>query len=182
MRVRRSPHDATSSLLSVHCHPWPQPHRAISSYLPATALSKSSLAYPCLCCLPLQALAQSSTSFRSTCPNHVNLPRFIISTTPSTPSLLLIYTLGTLSFNVTSHTHLNFLISLHPLFLLNPYCPGLTRINHHTLHTSPVYSTLLLQGYASSGQQRCKLLELAPCPSDSSTRRFSTASCCLLQC
>ena len=23
MRVRRSPHDATPSLLSVHCHPWP---------------------------------------------------------------------------------------------------------------------------------------------------------------
>ena len=26
MRVRRSPHDATPPLLSVHCHPWPQPH------------------------------------------------------------------------------------------------------------------------------------------------------------
>ena len=25
MRVRRSPHDATPPLLSVHCHPWPQP-------------------------------------------------------------------------------------------------------------------------------------------------------------
>ena len=26
MRVRRSPLDATPPLLSVHCHPWPQPH------------------------------------------------------------------------------------------------------------------------------------------------------------
>ena len=26
MQVRRSPHDATLPLLSVHCHPWPKPH------------------------------------------------------------------------------------------------------------------------------------------------------------
>ena len=26
MPVRRSPHDATPPILSVHCHPWPQPH------------------------------------------------------------------------------------------------------------------------------------------------------------
>ena len=109
MRVRRSPHDATSPILSVHCHPWPP----YPSYPYPIALSKSSL----IChrgrlrmtLLPatfkfLQALTQSSTSFRSTCPNHLNQPHLITSTTPSIPCLLS-STMRTLSLNVTPHVH-----------------------------------------------------------------------------
>ena len=48
----------------------------------------------------LQAFTQSSTSFRSTCPNHLNLPRLITSTTPYIPSLLLSSTVRTLSLDV----------------------------------------------------------------------------------
>ena len=58
-----------------------------------------------------QALNQSSTSFRSTCPNHLNLPRLITSTTPSIPSLRLSSTVGTLSLKVTPHIHLNITFS-----------------------------------------------------------------------
>ena len=39
----------------------------------------------------LQALTQSSTSFRSTCPNHLNLLRLITFTTPSIQSLPLMF-------------------------------------------------------------------------------------------
>ena len=87
------------------------------SYPRSTALSKSSLACPYLCCPPLpssykRSPNQSSTSFRSTCPNHLNLPRLITSTTPSILSLRLSSTVGTLSLNVTPHIHLNITFSI----------------------------------------------------------------------
>ena len=126
---------------------------AIPGSSPISSISPSNRALQVILCLPLpllsapskflQALTQSSTSFRSTCPNHLNLLCLITSTTPSIQNLLLSSTVGTLSLKVTSQsTHPPkhyILISLHPLFILDPYCPGLTGIHHHTLYTRPVY-------------------------------------------
>ena len=84
---------------------------AISGLSPISFISPSSRALQVMFGLPLpllpvtskflQALTQSSISFRSTCPNHLNLPRFMTSTTPSIPSLRLSFTVGTLSLNPT---------------------------------------------------------------------------------
>ena len=59
----------------------------------------------------LQALTQSSTCFRSTYPNHLNLPRLITSTTPSIQRLRLSSTVGNLSLQVTPRIHLNITFS-----------------------------------------------------------------------
>src|SRR5271170_6618146 len=94
---------------------------AISGFNPMSFISPTNRAPQVILGLPLpllpttsiflQALTQSSSAFRSTCPNHLNLPRLITSTTPSTPSLFLSSTVGTLSFNVTPHIHLNITFS-----------------------------------------------------------------------
>ena len=55
---------------------------------------------------------QSSSSFRSTCPNHLNLFRFTASDTDSIPILSLSSALGTLSLSDTPHIHLTILISV----------------------------------------------------------------------
>src|SRR5881296_2193085 len=54
---------------------------------------------------------QSSASLRSTCPNHLSLPRLTTSSTPSIPSPSLSSSLGLLSFRVTADIHLTILIS-----------------------------------------------------------------------
>ena len=145
MRVRRSPHDATPPLLSVHC---------IFGLSPISFISPSRRALQVILGLPLpllpatskfiQALTQSSTSFRLTCPNHLNFPRLITSTTPSIPSLLLSSTVGTLSLRVASYINLNITFSF--LCIL---CSSWA-IDHHNLPTRPVCPTFLPQGYASS--------------------------------
>src|SRR5271170_7817007 len=94
---------------------------AISGFNPMSFISPTNRAPQVILGLPLpllpttsiflQALTQSSSAFRSTCPNHLNLPRLITSTIPSTPSLFLSSTVGTLSFNVTPHIHLNITFS-----------------------------------------------------------------------
>ena len=89
----------------------------------------------------LHALTQLSTSFRSTCPNHLNLPRLITSTTPSTPSLLLSSTVETLSLNVTPTS----ILTLHSHFSAFSVLPRplLTMSHWHTpLHFAHVLYTL----------------------------------------
>ena len=98
MRVRRSPHDATPPLLSVHCHLWPQPHIL---HIPIQ---------PCSPSHPWPAPTSAARHFQvptSAHPIiHLNLPRLITSTTLSIPSLRLSSTVRTLSLKVTPHIHL----------------------------------------------------------------------------
>jgi len=62
---------------------------------------------------------QSMSSFRNTCPYHLNLFCYSISIMSSIPSLSLNSLLGTLSFTLTLHIHLTILCSLkcHLIFL-----------------------------------------------------------------
>src|SRR5437899_8845338 len=55
---------------------------------------------------------QSSASLRSTCPNHLSLPRLTTSSTPSIPSPHLSFSLDLLSFKVTPDIHLTMLFSV----------------------------------------------------------------------
>src|SRR3989442_7072592 len=55
---------------------------------------------------------QSSASLRSTCPNHLSLPRLTTSSTPSIPSPSLSSSLDLLSFRVTPDIHLTILFSV----------------------------------------------------------------------
>ena len=70
-----------------------------------------------LCLIPstshvIQRLTQSLSSFRSTCPNHLNLLFLIIKLTGSTPKSSLSSSLFFLSFSLTPHIHLIILISV----------------------------------------------------------------------
>src|SRR3989442_12276865 len=61
---------------------------------------------------------QSSASLRSTCPNHLRLPRLTTLSTPTIPSPRLSSSLDLLSFRVTPDIHLTMLFSvLSSLFL-----------------------------------------------------------------
>ena len=59
----------------------------------------------------LHADTQSSESFRSTCPNHLNVPWRTLSATLTIPNLCRSFSLGFLFFRVTPHIH-----SCSPLF------------------------------------------------------------------
>src|SRR5207247_6958206 len=61
---------------------------------------------------------QSSASLRSTCPNHLSLPRLTTSSTPSMPSPSLSSSLGLLSFRVTPDIHLTILFSVFTSLLI----------------------------------------------------------------
>src|SRR2546425_486960 len=75
---------------------------------------------------------QSSASLRSTCQNHLSLPRLATSSTPSIPSPRLSSSLGLLSFRVTPDIHLTILFSV-----LTSLCISLTFIGQVSLpHTS----------------------------------------------
>ena len=70
-----------------------------------------------LCLIPstyhvIQSLTQSLSSFRSTCPNHLNLLFLIIWLTGSNPTSSLSFSLFFLSFSFTPHIHLIILISV----------------------------------------------------------------------
>ena len=60
----------------------------------------------------LQADTQSSPLLRSTCPNHLNLPRLTTSATLCTPRRLYKSTLRFLSFSDTLHIHLTIICSV----------------------------------------------------------------------
>src|SRR5437867_7494064 len=55
---------------------------------------------------------QSSASLRSTCPNHLSLPRLTTLSTPTILSPRLSYSLDLLSFRVTPDIHLTMLFSV----------------------------------------------------------------------
>src|SRR2546425_9617098 len=55
---------------------------------------------------------QSSASLRSTCPNHLSLPRLTTLSTPTIPSPHLSSSLDLLSFKVTPDIHLTMLFSV----------------------------------------------------------------------
>src|SRR2546425_3597370 len=78
--------------------------------------------------------AQSSASLRSTCPNHLSLPRLTTLSTPTIPSPRLSSSLDLLSFRVTPDIHLTMLFSI----LTNP-CISSTFIGQVSL---PYTSTL----------------------------------------
>ena len=117
MRVRRSPDDATPPLLSVHCHPWPQPHilhipiqsRSPSHSWPAPTSAARHFqvptsAHPIIHLLPLDMPEPPQSS-----PSH-NLHHTLNSkSSPRTvvDRLVVGSTVGTLSLKVTPHVHLN---------------------------------------------------------------------------
>src|SRR6266536_1190 len=61
--------------------------------------------------ISLHAATQSSLFLRSTCPNHLNLPRRTTSNTHSIPNRLNNSSFVFLSFNVTPHIHLTIILS-----------------------------------------------------------------------
>src|SRR5260221_6924382 len=73
----------------------------------------------CLCLYPFHPLppylckraTQSSLFLRSTCPNHLNLPRRTTSNTHSIPNRPNNSSFVFLSFNVTPHIHLTIILS-----------------------------------------------------------------------
>ena len=74
-----------------------------------------------LCLIPstsyvIQRLTQSLSSFRATCPNHLNLLFLIIKLTGSNPKSSLSSSLFFLSFSLTLHIHLIILISVRFIF------------------------------------------------------------------
>jgi len=74
-----------------------------------------------LCLIPstshvIQCLTQSLSSFRSTCPNHLNLLYLIITLTGSNPKSSPSSSLFFLSFSLTPYIHLIILISVRIIF------------------------------------------------------------------
>src|SRR2546425_5865228 len=61
---------------------------------------------------------QSSASLRSTCPNHLSLPRLTTLSTPTIPSPRLSSSLDLLSFRVTPDIHLTMLFSILTSFCI----------------------------------------------------------------
>src|SRR5437899_12636099 len=83
---------------------------------------------------------QSPASLRSTCPNHLSLPRLTTLSTPSIPSPCLSSSLGILSFRVTPDIHLTMLFSV-----LTSLCISSTFIGQVSLpHTAPSVHTLYI--------------------------------------
>src|SRR3989442_13659212 len=79
---------------------------------------------------------QSPASLRSTCPNHLSLPRLTTLSTPTIPSLLLSSSLNLLSFRVTPDIQLTILFSV-----LTSLCISSTFIGQVSL---PYTSTLCI--------------------------------------
>src|SRR5437899_2354005 len=79
---------------------------------------------------------QSSASLRSTCPNHLSLPRLTTLSTPTIPSPSLSSSLDLLSFRVTPDIHLTMLFSI-----LTSLCISSTFIGQVSL---PYTSTLCI--------------------------------------
>ena len=99
---------------------------AIPGLSPISFISPSNRALQVILGLPLpllpatskflQALTQSSTSFRSTCPNHLNLPRLITSTTALVSHPLVSYPLNSYLLN-TYPFDSSILVSFRLLFV-----------------------------------------------------------------
>src|SRR3989442_11295603 len=79
---------------------------------------------------------QSSASLRSTCPNHLSLPRLTTLSTTTIPSQRLSSSLDLLSFRVTPDIHLTMLFSV-----LTSLCISIHfhRPSFATIHKHPLY-------------------------------------------
>ena len=107
-RVRRSSRNEAPPHIPEHCPFRVQTkrlhiilHTLIPSLPPSTRTS-----HPCHTTTFLQADTQSPSFLRSTCPNHLNLPRLTTSSTLCAPKRLYKSTLRFLSFSDTPHIHL----------------------------------------------------------------------------
>src|SRR3989441_9359796 len=78
---------------------------------------------------------QSPASSRSTCPNHLSLPRLTTLSTPTIPSPHLSSSLDLLSSRVTPDIHLTLLFSV-----LTCLCISFTFIGQVTIHKHPLYT------------------------------------------
>src|SRR6266516_1183291 len=104
---------------------------------------------------------QSLASLRSTCPNHLNLPRLTTLSTPSIPNPCLSYSLVLLSLRFTPDIHLTILFSvltslLHIIYL---HRPSFTAIHKHPLSTRSIYLFLHSQGGSHRCQQHFQIRE-----------------------
>jgi len=121
---------------------------------------------------------QSLCSFCSTCPYHRNM--FCCSTEIMSynPSLSLNPSLGTiLQLNAThpsDHSHLCPL-KCHHIFI--SYRPGLTSMQHTTLHTTAVQSSSHYQRYILIGKQWHQMPEFIPSNSNSGLHSCISISC-----
>src|SRR3989441_3573123 len=83
---------------------------------------------------------QSPASLRSTCPNHLSLPRLITLSTPTIPSPRLSSSLDLLSFTVTPHIHLTMLFSvLTSLFISTTFIGQVSLPYAITVYTHVLY-------------------------------------------
>src|SRR5437899_3317504 len=101
---------------------------------------------------------QSSASLRSTCPNHLSLPRLTTLSTPTIPSPRLSSSLDLLSFRVTPDIHLTMLFSVLTSLCISstfigqvslPYtstlCTHALYIFHFTINEAPLAVNNLLR-------------------------------------
>src|SRR3989441_6663936 len=104
------------------------------SHTPSMSFSASlSLHRPPTTSKFLHLETQSSASLRSTCPNHLSLPRLATRSTPTIPSPRLSSSLDLLSFRVTPHIHLTMLFSHKPLHIIHFNRPSFATIHKHPL-------------------------------------------------
>src|SRR5437867_10263340 len=83
---------------------------------------------------------QSSASLRSTCPNHLSLPRLTTPSTPSIPSPRVSSSLGLLSFKVTSDIHLTMVFSVLTSLCISSFFIGQVSLPYtSTLCTHALY-------------------------------------------
>ena len=90
---------------------------------------------------------QLFSSFRSTCPNHLNLPLCILFSTHSMPKRFKSSSLCFLSFKDTPHILLTIILSAppQPSQVLRFYSPSLATIYQHSLYTGIIYFSLQFQ-------------------------------------
>src|SRR5437867_5163109 len=86
---------------------------------------------------------QSSAPLRSTCPNHLSLPRLTTLSTLSIPKPILRSLVLLLSFSVTPDIHLTMLFSvLTSLHIILLHRPRFATIHKHPLYTRSIYLSL----------------------------------------
>src|SRR5206468_9263937 len=115
---------------------------------PSHTSSMSSYSHPFLTppptskCLHLET--QSSASLRSTCPNHLSMPRLTTLSTLSIPNPRLSSSLFLLSFSVTPDIHLTILFSvLTSLRISTAFIGQVSLLLHkHPLYTRSIYLSL----------------------------------------
>src|SRR5208282_6090491 len=126
----------------------------------------------------LNADTQSSGCLRSTCPNHLSLPRLTTTETHSISSRLNSSTLSFLSLSLTPHIHLIIILSVFfwSLHILCLHCPRLAAIYHYALNTSPINFSFQLQRSPPCREDRQEFPKLAPCTFYSHARGIFSAA------